>query len=97
LVIFGGSWALFEVRYWGEVGRLLTTSSIYKPWVLESIEGGSEQFYAELFLSQSHFYAGNPLSRAPLRAIYGSSVHPILVPSVLLGSRDMVEQDQISL
>ena len=36
-----------------------------------------EHIYAEYFPSQSHFYAGKPLRRAPLRAIYGSFVHPI--------------------
>jgi hypothetical protein len=97
LVIFGGYWALFEARSWGEVGRWLPTSDLYKPEVLEAMGGGSEQVYAEDFPSQSHFYAGKPLRRAPLRAISGSSVHPISVSSVLLGSRDLVEQDQISL
>ena len=41
-------------------------------------------------------YAGKPLRRATLRAIYGSSLHPISVSLVLLGSRDLVEQYQIS-
>ena len=59
--------------------------------------GGLEQIYAEGLLSQSHFYGGKPLRRAPLRAISGSSVHPILVLSVLLGSRDLVEKEKISL
>jgi hypothetical protein len=64
--------------------------------VLEAM-GRFKQVYAEYFPSQSHFYAGKLLRRAPLWAISGSFVHPILVPSVLLGSRDLVEQDQISL
>jgi hypothetical protein len=37
------------------------------------------------------------LRRAPLWAISGSFVHPFSMPSVFLGSIDMVEQDQISL
>jgi hypothetical protein len=36
---------------------------------------------AEIIISQSHFYAGNPLRRAPLWAISGSSGHPFLVTS----------------
>jgi hypothetical protein len=49
--------------------------------------------YVEYLPSQIHFYAEKPLRGAPLRAIFGSSVHPILVPSVFLGFRDLVEQD----
>jgi hypothetical protein len=30
LEIFGGFGARFEARSWGEVGRLLSTSSLYK-------------------------------------------------------------------
>jgi hypothetical protein len=56
-----------------------------------------KQVYDEYFPSQSHFYAGKPLRRAPLRAISGSSSHPFSVPLVLLGSRDLVGKDQISL
>jgi hypothetical protein len=37
LAIIGGSGALFEARSWGEVGRLLPTSSLYKPEVLGSL------------------------------------------------------------
>jgi hypothetical protein len=96
LVIFGGYWALFEARSWGEVGRWLPTSDLYKPGLLEAMGGHSEQVYAEYFPSQSHFYAGKLLRSAPLRAISGSSGHPISVSFLLLGSRDLVEQDQIS-
>jgi hypothetical protein len=97
LVIFGGSWALFEAISWDEVGRLLPTSGLYKLEALEAIGGGSEQENVEELMSQIHFYAGKPLRRAPLWAISGSIVHLISVPSVLLGSRDLVEQGQISL
>jgi hypothetical protein len=37
LAIIGGSGALFEARSWGEVGRLLPTSSLYKLEVLGSL------------------------------------------------------------
>jgi hypothetical protein len=58
--------------------------------------GHSEQVYVEYLSSQSHFYAGKLLRSAPLRAIYGSSDHPISRLFLLLGSGDLVEQDQIS-
>jgi hypothetical protein len=75
--LFGGYWALFEARSWEEVGRWLPTSDLYKPGLLEAMGGDSEQVYAEYFPSQSHFYAGKLLRSAPLRAISGSSGHPI--------------------
>jgi hypothetical protein len=77
-------------RSWEVVPHLIY---IYKLEALEAMKGGSEQVYAEELLSQIHFYAGKPLRRAPLRAIYGRFIHLISVPSVLLGSRDLVEQD----
>jgi hypothetical protein len=77
LALFGGYWALFEARSWGEVGRWLPTSDLYKPGLLEAMRGDSEQVYAEYFPSQSHFYAGKLLRSTPLRAISGSSGHPI--------------------
>jgi hypothetical protein len=42
LAIIGGYWALFEARSWGEVGRWLPTSDLYKPGLLEAMGGGSE-------------------------------------------------------
>jgi hypothetical protein len=42
LAHFWGILALFEARSWGEVGRLLPTSSLYKLEVLEAMEGGLE-------------------------------------------------------
>ena len=93
----GGYWALFEARSWGEVGRWLPTSDLYKLGLLESMEGDSEQVYDEYFPSQSHFYAGKLLRSAPLWAISGSSGHLISMASILLGSRDLVEKGQISL
>jgi hypothetical protein len=97
LANIGGYSALFEAKYWGEVGRLLPSSVLYKPEVLEAMGEGSKQVYAGGFLSQSHFYAGKPLRRAPLRAISGSSIHLISMLSVLLGFSDLVEQYQINL
>jgi hypothetical protein len=66
LVIFGGSWVLFEARSWGEVGGLLPTSSIYKPKVLEAIKGDSDQENDDKLLRQRNFNAGKPLRRATL-------------------------------
>ena len=91
----GGYWALFEARSWGKVGIWLPTSDIYNLGLLEAMGGHLEQVYDEYFPSQSHFYAGKLLRSAPLRAISGSSDHPILVSFLFLGSRDLVEQDQI--
>jgi hypothetical protein len=34
----GGYWALFEARSWGEVGRWLPTSNLYKPGFFEAKE-----------------------------------------------------------
>jgi hypothetical protein len=86
LAIIGGSGALFEARSWGEVGRLLPTSSLYKPEVLGSLREVQRRRNVEEFDSQSHFYAGKLLRRATLRAISGSFVHPFSVSSVVLGS-----------
>jgi hypothetical protein len=85
-VIFGGCWALFEARSWGEVGRWLPNLGLYKTDALEAMGGSPEQRNAIEILRQSHFYAMNLLRSAPLRAISGSFVHPFLVPSVLMGS-----------
>jgi hypothetical protein len=61
------------------------------PW-----RGHSEKDYDEYFPSQSHFYAGKLLRSTPLWAISGRSGHRISMSFILLGSRDLVEQDQIS-
>jgi hypothetical protein len=37
LAIIGGSGALFEAKSWGEVGSLLSTSSLYKPELLGNL------------------------------------------------------------
>jgi hypothetical protein len=44
LANIGGYWALFEARSWGEVGRWLPTSSLYKPEVLEAMEEVQNRF-----------------------------------------------------
>jgi hypothetical protein len=72
LVIFGGYWALFEARSWGEVGRLLPTSIIYKPEVLEAMEEVQNRFMLKNFPSQSHFYAGKPLREHLCRPFLGA-------------------------
>jgi hypothetical protein len=55
-----GYWALFEARSWGEVGRLLPTSYIYKPWVLEAIEEVQRRFMLNIFQAKSIFMQGSP-------------------------------------
>jgi hypothetical protein len=42
LTFFGGYWALFKARSWGEVGRWLPTSYIYKPGLIEAMRGDSK-------------------------------------------------------
>jgi hypothetical protein len=61
------------------------------------MEGSSDHENVDELLRQSHFYSGKLLRSTPLRGIFGRSVHPFSVPSVLLGSSDLVEHDQISL
>jgi hypothetical protein len=97
LVILGDIGPFLRPDLGGKLGdgyqlQIYINQGFLKPW-----RGHSEQVYAEYFPSQSHFYAGKLLRRAPLWAISGSFGHPISVSSVLLGSRDLVEQDQISL
>jgi hypothetical protein len=77
LANIGRYWALFEARSWGEVGRWLPTSDLYKKTLLEAMEGYLEKVYAEGFPSQIHFYAGKLLRSSPLRAISGRFDHPI--------------------
>jgi hypothetical protein len=74
--VIGGYWALFEARSWGEVGRWLPSSDLYKLGLLEAMRGGSNNVYAAGLLSQIHFHAGKLLRSTPLRAIFGSSGHP---------------------
>jgi hypothetical protein len=74
---FGGILGLFEAISLEEVGGWLPTLDLYKPGLLEACRGDSEKVYAGDFPSQNHFYAGKLLRSAPLRAISGSSGHPI--------------------
>jgi hypothetical protein len=59
LVIFGGYWALFEARSWGEVGRLLPTSDLYKPEVLEAMEEVQNRFMLKIFQAKAIFMQGS--------------------------------------
>jgi hypothetical protein len=77
LAIIGGYWALFEAISWGEVGRWLPISDLYKLCLLEAMKRDSKQVYAEYFPIQSHFYVGKLLRSTPLWAISGSSGHLI--------------------
>jgi hypothetical protein len=78
--------ALFEARSWGEVGRWLPTSDLYRPSLIDAMRGGLEQVYVARLLIQIHCHAGKLLRSTPLRAISGSFIHLIWVPSVLMGS-----------
>jgi hypothetical protein len=90
-----------EPKFWEEVGDEQPTSDLYKPGLFEAMEDSqkkqSEQSYVEEKPSQSHFYAGKPLRSRRCRAISGSSGHPFCVSFSLQGSRDIEEQDQISI
>jgi hypothetical protein len=56
LALLGGYWALFEARSWGEVGRWLPTSDLYKPGLLEAMEGGSRtEFMMNIFQAKAIF------------------------------------------
>ena len=80
-----------------EVGDVKPTPRLYKPGLFEAKHSHSEQSYAEENPSQSQFDAGKPLRRRHCRIISGSLEHPFCVPFYLQGSRDLGEQDQISL
>jgi hypothetical protein len=80
-----------------EVGGEQPTSRLYKPGLFEAIGGESEQSYAEEKPSQSQFDAEKLLRWKRCRTISGSSGRPFCVPFSLQGSRDLGEQDQISI
>ena len=61
------------------------------------MDSHSEQSYAEEKPSQSQFDAGKPLRWRRCRIVSGSLEHPFFVTFSLQGSRDLGEQDQISL
>jgi hypothetical protein len=86
-----------EAKFLEEVGGEQPTSRLYKPGLFEAMEEQSEQSYAEEKPSQSHVDAVKLLRRRRYRTISGSSGRPFCVSFSLQGSRDLGEQDQISL
>jgi hypothetical protein len=73
------------------------TSMLYKLGLFEAIREQLEQSYAGEKPSQSQFDAGKLVRRRCCRIISGSSGRPFCVSFSLQGSRDLDEQDQISL
>jgi hypothetical protein len=55
----GGYWALFEARSWGEVGRWLPTSYLYKKGLLEAKEEVQNRFMLNIFQAKSIFMQGS--------------------------------------
>jgi hypothetical protein len=80
-----------------EVGDEQPTSRLYKPGLFEAMGSHSKQSYDGENPSQSQFDAEKLLRRRRCWIISGSSRCPFCVPFSLQGSRDLVEQDQISL
>jgi hypothetical protein len=58
-VFFGGYWALFEAKSWGEVGRWLPNSDIHKPWILEAKEDIQSRFMLNIFQAKAIFMQGS--------------------------------------
>jgi hypothetical protein len=80
-----------------EVRDVKPTPRLYKPGLFEAKHSHSDQSYAEGKPSQSQFDAGKPLRWRRCRIVSGSLEHPICMTFSLQGSRDLGEQDQISL
>jgi hypothetical protein len=80
-----------------EVGDVKPTPSLYKPGLFEAKHSHSEQSYAEGKPSQSQFDVGKPLRWRRCRIVSGSLEHQFCMPFLSKGSRDLGEQDQISL
>jgi hypothetical protein len=80
-----------------EVGSEQPTPSLYKLGLFEAKYSHSEQSYAEGKPSQSRVDAGKPLRWRHCQIVSGSLEHPFCMPFSLQGSRDLGEQDQISL
>jgi hypothetical protein len=55
LVIFEEYWSLFKTRSWGEVGRWLPTSDLYKLVLLEAMGGDSEKVMLKICQSKAIF------------------------------------------
>jgi hypothetical protein len=71
------------------------TKAILRPW--DRFWRAIQSRDAEKKPSQSQFEAGKPLRRRCCRTVSESSGHPFQVPFFVHGSRDLGEQDQISL
>jgi hypothetical protein len=80
-----------------EVGDVKPTPRLYKPGLFEAKQSHSEKSYAEGKPSQSQFDAGKPLRWRRCRIVSGSLEHPFCMLFLLQGSRDLGEQDQISI
>ena len=83
-----------------EVGDGKLTSLLYKKGHFEAMGTALESIQsrdAEEKPSQSQFEAGKLLRRRCCRTISESSGHPFRVPYFVQDSRDLGEQDQISL
>jgi hypothetical protein len=80
-----------------EVGAEQPTPRLYKPGLFEANGSHSEYSYAKEKPSQSQFDAEHLLRRRRCRTIFGSSGRLFCVLFSLQGSRDLGEQDQISL
>ena len=80
-----------------EVGDLKPTPFLYKPGLFEAKGQSFLQSYAVGKPSQSQFVAGKPLRWKRCRIVSGSLEHQFCMPFLALGSRDLGQQDQISL
>jgi hypothetical protein len=59
-IFLGGYWALFEARSWGEVGRWLPNSDLYKPSLLEAMEEDIQsRFMLNIFQAKAIFMQGS--------------------------------------
>jgi hypothetical protein len=86
-----------EAKFLEEVGDDQPTSRLYKPGLFEAMREQSEQSYAEEKPSQSHFDAEKLLRWKRCQIISGSFGRPFCMSFSLQGSRDLGEEDQISL
>jgi hypothetical protein len=86
-----------EARFLEEVGEVKPTPFLYKPGLLRPMDSHSEESYAEGKPSQSQFDAEKHLRWRRCRIVSGSLEHQFCMSFFLQGSRDLGEQDQISL
>ena len=80
-----------------EVGDEKPNSLLYKPGLFEARNSHSEKSYARGKPSHSQFDAGKPLRWRRCRIVSGRLEHQFCMSFFLQGSRDLGEQDQISL